>query len=480
MANYTSSHSGPQIDEGVRRALEFSQEDVGMKVLKSSLNAPYNLNDVIEPGFYSVEYFENAPSSVSKQRPIQMQVTVQQDDSGRDILTQTLPTAGGNAFRSSKDGGSNWDDWTVTAEPAFLETTGDLSVDGTYCEHYSVDSSAAIVANNAQFSLKIHAPCAASPTLAVNGKDNVYDIVDSKGVKLRQNDLIAGSYVMLYFGGIPWNYEHSNQDAIGKFYLIGAPVVSDNDRFQIDEYDVRLHGESDDDTIGQDSTWWRIDSEKLMSDRVLVSHDPKEDKRTPRRIVASHLSLDQANAVSDLGASSMVMTDSDGKVTTTDGLSTAVVKSIHDLRNEENVRKLVAVDASGLFYTADVTSENVAEMGHLAPNQVVVTNAEGQPSDSNVPTEKLTALGALSNSGAVVTDANGRVVSSTTTAAEIKALGDLSANGLVITDANGAVKSVASSANVAANAATILYSTAANITNPTITDFPDTFNSQDF
>ena len=452
MADYESHYSGPQIDEAIGRALSFKPEEIGVKKILTEVNSPQNLNDVYELGYYTVEHFSNGPANIGNVSPIQLQVTSTREGSGAITLVQTIPITTGYAFRTSTNGGSDWSDWTVSTDPAFLVTGGSTeSVEGSavpVCKNYTITSAAAVVANNAEFRIRLHAPNSQDAKITVNGK-GPYDMVNSMGQPMQLGDNEAGAFVIMYFNGDPINDDNSNIGKQGKFHLIGAPTLGTRERNLIEEYNIRMHGLGDgtDDTQGKDSVWWDIDTDPshMVSPRILAAKDLKAepDPNSPRRVVAAKLTLEKANALDGLANSMMVLTDAQGRVTTTDALSTDVIKSISALRNESNKDKLIAVGADGNFYATGATKDAVEGVGKLTASKALTTDGTGKITASTTDAAKIDALQTVGNDKAMITDAQGKPKGSAASATQIDSIGSLAASQLVMTDASKKFVSVA-------------------------------------
>ena len=71
---YDSQYTGEQIDEAVRRSLEFDPNIIGAKLLSSSTANPVDLNTLTTKGKYVINYFINGSTSMNKYSPITIDV----------------------------------------------------------------------------------------------------------------------------------------------------------------------------------------------------------------------------------------------------------------------------------------------------------------------------------------------------------------------------------------------------------------------
>lgn len=448
MADYRTSYSGPEIDEAIGKALAFDPDSIGCIKVESQKNSPYDINTSVIPGSYQADYITNGPVGIGDISPINFDV-FKSSDSSNVVLTQVIKLSSGTATRTSSDGGSNWTDWVIASEPAFLETTGDLS-DGV-CVQYKVTSPTAVVADKAQFTLKIHAPCGDKATLSVNGSEP-YAIVNSMGNSLSKGDYIAGSYIDLYFSGAP------SGDDVGKFFAIGSGGMSSSDREDFDEIVDHFKPSDNYDHTGEGVTWHDIDSSNIDGDRVVATKNYSTSAATPRRLVATNATISQVNALSALSPNKAVLTDSGGILSTADSVASKYIQALGALNTSTNMGMILAssksdgsvvstgipmeklaplasmgkgpsilgIDSSGNIYDTALSPEDVGQLASLDPNIVMITDGTGKiiSGGSSTAVTKLTALHGKSSaySKVLVTDGNGDATTSSITSAQLATL----------------------------------------------------------
>lgn len=448
MADYRTSYSGPEIDEAIGKALAFDPDSIGCVKVESQKNAPYDINTSIVPGSYQADYITNGPVGIGDISPINFDV-FKSSDSSNVVLTQVINLSSGTATRTSTDGGSNWSDWVIATEPAFLETTGDLS-DGV-CVQYKVSSPSAVVADKSQFTLKLHAPCGDNATLSVNGSDP-YAIVNSMGNSLSKGDYIAGSYIDLYFSGAP-----SGED-VGKFFAIGNGGMSSSDREDFDNIVDHFKPSDNYDHTGEGVTWHDIDSSSIDGDRVVATKNYSTSAATPRRLVATNATISQVNALSALSPNKAVLTDSGGILTTADSVASKYIQALGALNTSGSMGmiltssksdgsivssgvpldklsplatmgkgpSILGIDSDGNLYDTALSPTDVGQLSSLQPNTVMVTDGQSKivSGGSSTAITKLTALHGKTSaySKVMVTDGNGDATTSTVTSAQLATL----------------------------------------------------------
>lgn len=448
MADYRTSYSGPEIDEAIGKALAFDPDSIGCVKIESLQNSPYDINTSTIPGSYQTDYITNGPVGIGDVSPINFDVF--KSSSGSNVvLTQVIKLTSGTATRTSDDGGSNWSDWVIASDPAFLETTGDLS-DGV-CLQYKVNSSTAIVADKAQFTLKLHAPCGDGATLSVNGSQN-YDIVNSMGNKLSKGDYIAGSYIDLYFSGAP------SGDPVGKFFAIGSGGMSSSDREDFNSVVDHFKPSDNYDHTGEGVTWHDIDSSSIDGDRVVATKNYSTTASTPRRLVATNATISQVNALAALNPNMAVTTDSGGLLSTAIGVASKYIQALGNLNTSTNMGKILAssssdgsvvstgipvsklqalatmgkgpsilgIDSNGNLYDTGLAPADVGQLSSLDPNIALITNGSGKLTSGGSATAitKLTSMHGKSSaySKVMITDGNGDATTSTITSSQLATL----------------------------------------------------------
>jgi len=71
---YDSRYTGEEIDEAVRKSLEFDPTTIGTKYLSSSTANPVDLNALTTKGKYTMNYFINGSTTMIKYSPITIDV----------------------------------------------------------------------------------------------------------------------------------------------------------------------------------------------------------------------------------------------------------------------------------------------------------------------------------------------------------------------------------------------------------------------
>ena len=73
-SKYISKFSGEEIDKGVQIALDLEKVIDHIK-LESSVDKKYDMNKLLKPGVYDIDYYTNSYNDLSTQRPITVSVT---------------------------------------------------------------------------------------------------------------------------------------------------------------------------------------------------------------------------------------------------------------------------------------------------------------------------------------------------------------------------------------------------------------------
>lgn len=465
MADYRTQYSGPEIDEAIGKALNFDTDSIGCLKVESLPNSPYDINTCVKPGSYQADYITNGPVGLGDVSPINFDV-YKSSDGSNVVLTQVVKLSSSTATRTSNDAGSNWTDWVISTEPAFLETSGDLS-DGV-CLQYKVSSSSAVVADKAQFTLKLHAPCGDGSTLSVNGSQN-YQIVNSMGNQLSKGDYIAGSYIDLYFSGTA-----SGED-VGKFFAIGSGGMSTSDREDFDEIVDHFKPSENYDTTGEGISWHDIDSASIDGDRVVATRNFSTSKATPRRLVATNATISQVNAMAALNPNMAVLTDAGGLLSTSHGVASKYITALGNLNAAGNMGMILGSSASdGSVTSTGIPTEKLEALKTMGNGPSVIgIDADGNLYDTGVKPDYLTSITALSPNVALITDSSGKVVAggSSTAITKLTALhGKSSAySKVMITDGSGDAST--SSITSAQLANMVIYDTATRVL---VDDLPST------
>lgn len=465
MADYRTQYSGPEIDEAIGKALNFDTDSIGCLKVESLPNSPYDINTCVKPGSYQADYITNGPVGLGDVSPINFDV-YKSSDGSNVVLTQVVKLSSSTATRTSNDAGSNWTDWVISTEPAFLETSGDLS-DGV-CLQYKVSSSSAVVADKAQFTLKLHAPCGDGSTLSVNGSQN-YQIVNSMGNPLSKGDYIAGSYIDLYFSGVA-----SGED-VGKFFAIGSGGMSTSDREDFDEIVDHFKPSENYDTTGEGISWHDIDSASIDGDRVVATKNFSTTKATPRRLVATNATISQVNAMAALNPNMAVLTDAGGLLSTSHGVASKYITALGNLNAAGNMGMILGSSASdGSVTSTGIPTEKLEALKTMGNGPSVIgIDADGNLYDTGVKPDYLTSITALSPNVALITDSSGKVVAggSSTAITKLTALhGKSSAySKVMITDGSGDAST--SSITSAQLANMVIYDTSTRVL---VDDLPST------
>ena len=446
MANYRTQYSGPEIDEAIGKALAFDPDSIGCIKLESVVNSPYDINTCVEPGSYQADYITNGPVGIGDISPINFDVYKSSSGASNVVLTQVVKLSSSTATRTSNDGGSNWTDWVIATEPAFLETTGDLT-EGV-CLLYKVSSSSAVVADKAQFTLKLHAPSGDKAKLSVNGSQG-YEIVNSMGNPISKGDYIAGSYIDLYFSGQP------SGDDVGKFFAIGGGGMSSADREDFEDIKDHFNPSDDYDHTGEGTIWHDLDSPSISGDRLVATRNFSTTAATPRRLVAINATIPQGNALATLNPNMAVLTDSGGLLTTANGVASKYITALSALNTAQNMGKILAssasdgtivstgvdasklaplaniktgptmlgVDSNGNLYDTGLSPSDVGQTASLDPNVAIITNGQGKLTSggSSAAITALTSLHGRSSaySKVMVTNGSGDASTSTITSAQL-------------------------------------------------------------
>lgn len=455
---YITNQSGPNIDKALARALAMNPDSIGCVKLESTTVAPIDMNTITIPGSYTTDFIDHGPLGIGNIRPIRFDVYVVTSN-GTDALAQSISMADSTAIRSSANGGADWTDWNINVKSQFADTTGDL-VDGR-CPLYQYSSAAAIVSDKAEFILKIHAPNASNAKISVNGS-TPYAILNSRGLPLTEDDYVANSYIDLIFSGIPWNITNSNASTVGKFYTTGVGT-NKSDSVKITEAYDRFHAMTGYNAEGENSDWFDIDSSQVASDRVLISHEYQSNKKVPRRVIMSNMTLKHANALAKLDATKTVNTDSEGYLTS--GIESKYVNALKDI--SQNIGKILCISKNGVLSASEASANRLSLIDKILPQRIVSTDASGYLTDSGVSSALLAKLGSLDKGFSVAVDDQGYLITTKASKNKLDSLGELSVSKMVMTDVNGNLKSTEISSSFFDSSVTADVTQA----DPTIDDF---------
>lgn len=76
---FKSRFSGSQIEEAVEKALSWEPSSVGTINIPSSVDQPVDLDTLTPKGYYTIDYFLNAPPEITNCSPISVEIGVIDD-----------------------------------------------------------------------------------------------------------------------------------------------------------------------------------------------------------------------------------------------------------------------------------------------------------------------------------------------------------------------------------------------------------------
>jgi hypothetical protein len=80
MSEYVSSYSGMEIDDAINKIKSLSMDPSGFVIPKSTVDNPVDLNILIIPKFYLIDYYINGAGTTDTRRPISLRVITLSSD----------------------------------------------------------------------------------------------------------------------------------------------------------------------------------------------------------------------------------------------------------------------------------------------------------------------------------------------------------------------------------------------------------------
>lgn len=124
--DYHLPFTGPEVEDALWKIINLKIEGVGgITIIESSVDAPYNLDLLVNPGNYVLDYAQSNTFPDSLKGVTVLNVSVYRNAQGH--LIQIMEAAGQKWYRFSQNGGLTWSAWAVktTNGPDDIDTTRD-------------------------------------------------------------------------------------------------------------------------------------------------------------------------------------------------------------------------------------------------------------------------------------------------------------------------------------------------------------------
>ena len=228
MADYTSQHTGSDIDQGVQIALEWDPEIIGCKRVPSSMSAPLNMDTFLTPGSWVVDYYSNGPLNLLNYTPLPFTVSESYDGATLEKVTQSVDVETVKAYRTYTVTTKKWTVWVEQGFPKIVTSTGTP-------DSIVINDSSVGVGDLKEITIKLSQSINENATITVNGKGPYpLRMPDGKGVS--GNVFLKGSFIKVIFSS-----------ETSSFYLIATPIPNDLAN-TLNEYGGRLQGLEEDTT----------------------------------------------------------------------------------------------------------------------------------------------------------------------------------------------------------------------------------------
>lgn len=122
--DYHLPFTGPEVEDALWKIIRLDLNEVGgVTIIESTPDAPANLDVIVEPGNYTLEYAQAAtfPDELVGVTILNLGVFRQADGT----LIQILEGAGQTWYRFSKDEGQTWSQFAIKSTNGPIDTSGD-------------------------------------------------------------------------------------------------------------------------------------------------------------------------------------------------------------------------------------------------------------------------------------------------------------------------------------------------------------------
>lgn len=197
MADYKTRFTGPSIEEGIQKSLDFDPNIIAFQRLASSLADPVDIDTLQTAGNYLVDYYVNGPITIFAIRPIGIYVfTID------NVLYQYCIMGEAVHERHIDATTTRWTNWTTNDTIQVGTTSGTNSALTVSLPNFSLTDFRLIM-------VKLHVDVATGATLKVNFEDPKPILtLDGKAITTGAK---AGAFLLLSF----------NVDS-NAFYLVGG------------------------------------------------------------------------------------------------------------------------------------------------------------------------------------------------------------------------------------------------------------------
>ncbi len=360
MADYTSRHSGPNIDQGVQIALDWDPAIIGCKRVTSSMSAPLDMDTFFEPGSWIVDYYTNGPLNLLNYTPLPFSVAETYDGSTLSMVTQTVNVDQVKAYRNYTVATGTWTDWIEQGLPKVVVSTGTAS-------NIVVTDSTVGVANLSEMTVQLNQTLNENATITVNGK-GPYAILMPDGIGIAGGIFTAGSFIKII-------YSSANQS----FYMIATPIPNELAE-TLRDYGGRITG---------------LETKTTTLETDLASTKQQVQKNTQ----------DIADMAGGTGFAHSVDHSTDGQAGTawtqitfnTEGVITKGEKA-----TGENIN-LSSTDATTIAEAFDNIGK-VVPTNPVTANRVIISDASGKMTAGDLTTEKLARVVLFEEASTAVDD----------------------------------------------------------------------------
>lgn len=222
MADYTSSHSGQNIDRGVSIALDWDPSIIGCKRVESTMSKPLDFDTFMEKGSWIVDYFTNGPIGLLDYTPLPFSVSETYDAGTKISVTQTVDVDMVKAYRTYTVSTSTWSDWVEMGYPKIVKSSG------TGSNLVLTDSSISLN-DLKEMTIQLNVALNENATITANGK-GPYPIKMPDGKSVPGGTFLENSFIKVIF---------SKEQSC--FYMIATPIPN-NLAAVIEDYGGRIEG----------------------------------------------------------------------------------------------------------------------------------------------------------------------------------------------------------------------------------------------
>lgn len=124
--DYHLPFTGPEVEDALWKIIRLNLNEVGgVTIIESTADAPANLDIIVDPGNYTLEYAQAATFPDTLVGVTVLNLGVFKDADG--TLIQILEGAGQTWYRFSKDEGQTWSQFAVKSTNGPIDTSGNVT-----------------------------------------------------------------------------------------------------------------------------------------------------------------------------------------------------------------------------------------------------------------------------------------------------------------------------------------------------------------